>query len=103
MPAPIAQHSLLDLQTDLWKSRAVAKQKWLERTLAEPPRTHQDVTLRNTWISEALHAVKRAHLELKYQLALLDVYDAHLSALEMSLMSADHDSNNRREVPDDVL
>jgi hypothetical protein len=31
-----AQKQLLELETEVWKARAQAKQKWLERALAEP-------------------------------------------------------------------
>ena len=86
---PATTHtSLLELQTDVWKTRAQAKQKWLERTLAEPAKTPRDVKRQALWITQALQAVKRGQDEMKYQLALLDVYAAHLSALEMSLMAA---------------
>jgi hypothetical protein len=87
MPATTAT-SLLQLQTDVWKTRALAKQKWLERTLAEPARTPGDARRQTTWIKQALNAVKQGRDEIKYQTALLDVYAAHLSALEMSLMAA---------------
>ena len=80
--------SLLQLQTDVWKTRAQAKQKWLERTLAEPAKTPRDAKRQTTWIKRALNAVKQGQDEIKYQTALLDVYAAHLSALEMSLMAA---------------
>ena len=90
MPATTPS-SLLELQIDVWKTRAQAKQKWLERTLAEPATTPRDAKRQNAWIQEALQAVKRGQDEIKYQSALLDVYAAHLSALEMSLMAgAEH-------------
>lgn len=87
MPATTAT-SLLQLQTDVWKTRALAKQKWLERTLAEPARTPHDARRQTIWIKQALNAVKQSQDEIKYQTALLDVYAAHLSALEMSLIAA---------------
>ncbi|HUK32372.1 MAG TPA: hypothetical protein VLV86_00590 [Vicinamibacterales bacterium] len=87
MPAT-TQTSLLELQTDVWKSRAQAKQKWLERTLAEPANSPRDAKRQLSWITQALDAVKRGQAELKYQTALLDVYAEHLNALEMSLMAA---------------
>ncbi len=80
--------SLLELQTDVWKTRAQAKQKWLERTLAEPAESPRDLERQSSWIEEALHTVKRSQEDVKYQSALLDVYAAHLSALEMSLLAA---------------
>jgi|SRR5215472_19359469 len=87
MPAT-APTSLLQLQTDVWKTRAQAKQKWLERALAEPARTPRDAQRQSIWIKHALNAVKQGQDEIKYRTALLDVYAAHLSALEMSLMAA---------------
>jgi len=87
MPVTIPT-SLLELQTDVWKTRAQAKQKWLERTLAEMPKTPRQATHQTTWINRALQTVKEGQDEIKFQSALLDVYAAHLSALEMSLMSA---------------
>jgi paraquat-inducible protein B len=80
--------SLLELQTEVWKSRAQAKQKWLERTLAEPAKTSREGQRQLSWIAQALEAVKRGQDELKFQTALLDVYAEHLNALEMSLMAA---------------
>jgi len=83
--------SLLEMQTDVWKTRAQAKLKWLERTLADPATTPRDAERQTVWIKQALHAVKRGQDELKYQAALLDVYAAHLGALEMSLIAAAED------------
>ena len=82
------QTPLLDLQTQVWKARAQAKQKWLERNLAEPATTPREAELRSLWIRQALDAVKRGQDEVRYQAALLDAYAAHLSVLEMNLMAA---------------
>jgi hypothetical protein len=79
---------LLELQTQLWKARAQAKQKWLERSLAEPAKTPHQSAQRLTWIKRALHMVKREQEEIKYQTALMDAYAEHLSAIEMTLISA---------------
>jgi hypothetical protein len=87
MPATTTT-SLLELQTDVWKTRAQSKQKMLERILAEAPETPRDAQRRARWIDRALRAVKQGQDEIKYESALLDVYAAHLNALEMSLMSA---------------
>jgi hypothetical protein len=87
--------SLLELQTEVWKSRAQAKRKWLERTLAELPRGPQEAKHQDAWIKQALLAVKRGQEDVKYQLGLMDVYTAHLSALEMTLMSAAEDRARR--------
>jgi len=83
-----AQTSLLELQTQLWKARGQAKQKWLERTLAEPATSSQEAARRSMWIKRALNAVKRGQAEIKYRAALMDAYTEHLSVLEMTLMSA---------------
>jgi hypothetical protein len=87
MPAT-AQTQLLELETQVWKARAQAKQKWLERSLAEPARNPRDAERRTLWIKQALNAVKRGQDEIKHQAALMDAYAEHLSVLEMSLISA---------------
>ena len=87
MPAT-AHTQLLELETQVWKARAHAKQKWLERTLAEPARNAQEAERRATWINQALSVVKRGQDQVKYQSALMDAYAEHLSALEMSLIAA---------------
>jgi len=81
--------SWLELETDIWKSRAQAKQRWLELTLAEPAKSPREAEHQRAWIKQALQAVKRGQHDVKSQLALIDVYSAHLSALEMTLMSAE--------------
>jgi len=87
MPAT-AQRELLDLETQVWKARAQAKQKWLERTLAEPAKNPRDAERRTMWINQALNVVKRGQDQVKYQAALMDAYAEHLSVLEMSLIAA---------------
>jgi hypothetical protein len=87
MPAT-AQTQLLELETQVWKARANAKQKWLERTLAEPARSARDAERRAMWINQALDAVKRGQDRVKHQAALMDAYAEHLSVLEMSLIAA---------------
>jgi hypothetical protein len=82
------QTPLLELQTQLWKARAQAKQKWLERTLAEPAKTPREAARRMMWIKRALNKVKRGQAEIKYQAALMDAYAEHLSVLEMTLIGA---------------
>jgi hypothetical protein len=79
---------LLDLQTKLWKARAQAKQKWLERILAEPTNGSPQTAKRMAWIARALKVVKQGQIELKYRSALLDAYAEHLNALEMTLIGA---------------
>jgi hypothetical protein len=85
---PSTHPPLLELQTQLWKARAQAKQKWLERTLLEPAEDPSDSTRRALWVKRALEAVRRAQATMKYNAALVDVYSEHLSVLEMTLMSA---------------
>lgn len=87
MPATTST-DLLQLQTDVWKIRAQAKQKQLEHTLAQRARSPRDAKRQTMWIKQALDTVKRGQEELKYQTALLDVYAQHLNALEMSLLAA---------------
>jgi hypothetical protein len=79
---------LLDLQTQVWKARAQAKQKWLERILAEPVKHPRDIERRKAWIDQALALVHREQEEMRYRSALLDASAAHLNVLEMSLISA---------------
>ena len=79
---------LLELQTQLWRARAQAKQKWLEQSLAQPTKTSEDAAWRMTWIKRALNMVKRAQAEIKTHAALMDAYTEHLSVLEMTLMAA---------------
>jgi hypothetical protein len=80
--------SLLEWQSDVWKTRAQAKQKRLERTLAQPARTPRDAKRQAIWIKQALDAVKQGKDEIKYTTALLDAYASHLSALELRLTAA---------------
>jgi hypothetical protein len=79
---------LLEMQTRLWKARAQAKQKWLERTLAEPIKSADDGAWRTEWIKRALNTVKRGQDQIRYQAALMDAYAEHLSVLEMTLIAA---------------
>jgi hypothetical protein len=85
---PSTHPPLLELQTQLWKARAQAKQKWLERTLQDMPDGPEESTRRTLWVKRALEAVKRAQATMKYNAALVDAYSEHLSVLEMTLMSA---------------
>jgi hypothetical protein len=86
MPPDEAQ--LLELETQVWKARAQAKQKWLERTLAERAKGAREAGRRAMWINQALNVVKRGQERVKHQAALMDAYAAHLNVLEMSLMAA---------------
>jgi hypothetical protein len=82
------QTPLLELQTKLWRTRAQAKQKWLEQGLAQTIRTPEEAASRMAWIKRALDLVKRGQDEIKYHAALMDAYTEHLSVLEMTLISA---------------
>jgi hypothetical protein len=93
MPAT-AQTGLLELETQVWKARAQAKQKWLERTLAEPAKTPREAERRSMWINQALDTVKRGQDQVKHQAALMDAYAEHLSVLEMSLIGAAERARN---------
>ena len=86
--ASSVQTPLLELQTQLWRTRAQAKQKWLEQSLAQPIRTSEEAAWRMTWIKRALNMVKRGQTEIKYHAALMDAYTEHLSVLEMTLIAA---------------
>lgn len=87
MPATV--QSLLELERQVWKARAQAKQKWLERTLAEPARNARESQRRAMWIDHALSVLTRGQNHVKYQAALMDAYAEHLSVLEMSLLAAE--------------
>jgi hypothetical protein len=79
----------------VWKARAEAKQKWLDRALAQPVRTARERERRTVWIKRALEAVKQGQEEIKYQTALMDAYAEHLSVLEMSLIEAAEQKDGR--------
>ena len=87
MTSPV-QTPFLELQKQLWKTRAQAKQKWLEQSLAQPTRTSDDEAWRMTWIKQALNMVKRGQAEIKYHAALMDAYAEHLNVVEMMLIAA---------------
>ena len=96
MPATIeAEAPVLKLETQVWKARAGAKQKWLDRVLAQPVRNARERERRTRWIKRALEAVKQGQEELKYQTALMDAYAEHLSVLEMSLIDAAEQKEGR--------
>ena len=82
------QTPLIELQTELWKARAQAKQKWLEQSLAQPTKSPDEAAWRTTWIKRALKTVKRGQAEIRYHAALMDVYAQHLNVLEMTLLAA---------------
>ena len=80
--------TLLELQTQLWKARAHAKQKWLEQRLTRPAKDPRAAARRSQWIKRTLDTVKRGQAEIRYRAALADAYAEHLSVLEMILMGA---------------
>jgi hypothetical protein len=82
------QSKLLELQTEIWKARAQAKQKWLERILSEPVNGPRAAARRALWIRHALEAVRRGQTEIKYRAALNDACTEHLNVLEMILIGA---------------
>ena len=88
------QTPFLELQKQLWKARAQAKQKWLEQSLAQPTKTSDDAAWRMTWIKQALDMVERAQAEIKYHAALMDAYTEHLTVLEMTLIAAVEQKRN---------
>jgi hypothetical protein len=85
---PSYESTLLELQTQLWKARAHAKQKWLEQRLARPDTDPRAAARRSLWIKRTLATVKRGQAEIRYRAALADAYAEHLSVLEMILMGA---------------
>jgi hypothetical protein len=86
-PRPDQAH-LFELQAQLWKARAQAKQKWLEWVLSEPADTPRAAARRAVWIKRALEAVRQGQAEIKYRAALSDASSEHLNVLEMILLSA---------------
>ena len=96
MTSPV-QTPFLELQKQLWKARAQAKQKWLEQSLAQPTRTPDDATWRMTWIKRARKMVKRGQAEIKYHAALMDAYAEHLNVLEMTLIAAEEQKRSDKE------
>jgi hypothetical protein len=99
MPAT-APTPLLELESQVWKARAQAKQKWLERTLAEPAKSPREAERRSLWINQALSVVKRGQDQVKHQAALMDAYAEHLSVLEMSLIAAAERARPEDKRPD---
>jgi len=98
MPATTeAETPLLKLESQLWKTRAEAKQKWLERVLSQPVRNPREKERRTKWIKRALEAVQRGQDEVKYQTALMDAYAEHLTVLEMRLIQA---AEEKKGAPD---
>src|SRR5688572_13869669 len=77
----------LEKKAEIWKARAQAKQKWLEKALAEKTTSPRQAALRTAWIKRALKVVQRAQSTIRYHTGLVDAYAQHLNALEMTLLS----------------
>ncbi|HMF93585.1 MAG TPA: hypothetical protein VKE96_04795 [Vicinamibacterales bacterium] len=82
------QAHLFELQTQLWKARALAKQKWLEWVISEPADGPRAAARRADWIKRALEAVRRGQAEVRYRAALSEATAEHLSVLEKILIGA---------------
>jgi len=89
------QAHLFELQTQLWKARALAKQKWLEWVISEPADGPRNTARRADWIKRALEAVRRGQAEIRYRSALSEATAEHLSVLEKILIGA----TERRPAP----
>ena len=86
----------VEKKAEIWKARAQAKQKWLEKALAEKTTSPRQAALKMAWIERALRVVQRAQSTIKFHTALVDAYAQHLNALEMALMSeADQKTSTR--------
>src|SRR5215813_10077 len=79
---------LHELRVGRLKSRARARQQWLERLLSSPVETPRQSHARKRWIAEALDRIKREQDSVTYRASLLDAYTEHLHVLEMTLMGA---------------
>ena len=79
------------------KTRARAKQQWLEQTLASSDQAATKTLRRQHWIADALHRIKRAKADAMYRASLLDAYTEHLSVLEMTLMRAAEEKDTKAE------
>jgi len=79
---------VLKLESQVWKARAQAKQKWLERTLAESTDNARDGARRVALVKRTLDAVRRRKIDVSYRAALMDAYAEHLSVMEMILLAA---------------
>ena len=93
------QTRLRESRIEVLKTRAQAKQQWLERMLSSPKATPGKIVRRQRWITDALHRIKRAKAEAMYQASLLDAYTEHLSVLEMTLMRAAEEKGTMAESP----
>ena len=91
------QAHLIELQAQLWKARALAKQKWLEYALSEPADGPRAAARRAVWIKRALEAVRRSQAEIKYRAAIGDASAEHLNVLEMILIGAAEERPARTE------
>src|SRR5262249_40691360 len=76
------QAHLFELQTELWKARALAKQKWLEWGISEPVDNPKAAERRGSWIKRALAAGRRGQAGVRGGPA------GHRSVLEKILSGA---------------
>jgi hypothetical protein len=86
---------LLELRIGRLKTRARARQHWLEKLLATPPETPTASLRRKHWVAEALDRIKRTQDILAYRAGLLDAYNEHLHVLEMTLMGAAEEKSGK--------
>ena len=88
---------LNELHVGRLKSRARAKQQWLERMLSSPVDTPRQSLTRKRWIAEALDRIKRTQDLVAHRASLLDAYSEHLHVLEMTLMGAAEEKGSKEK------
>src|SRR5262245_22663059 len=86
-----------ELRVGRLKTRARAKQQWLERLLSSPAEHPRQNLMRKRWIAEALDRIKRTQDTLAYRASLLDAYSEHLHVLEMTLMGAAEETGGKEK------
>ena len=84
------------------KSRARAKQQWLETVLATAPRGPGAMRHRRHWIVYALDRIKRTQATVARRARVLDAYAEHLHVLEMTLMAAAEAPPSGKPSPSDT-
>lgn len=83
-----AMSKRLEQRASRMKGRARAKQQWLDKVLATPPRSAAATRHRRRWIAYALDRIKRTQTRVARRASVLDAYSEHLHVLEMTLMAA---------------
>src|SRR5262245_37718317 len=91
---------LRESRVDALKTRARAKQKWLERMLSASAQSLGEIGRRRHWIDDALQRIKRAKADAMYRASVIDAYTEHLSVLEMTLMRAAEEQLGKVSAPD---